>query len=436
MGRKLKNELGFNDREVAKAIRDAKGQPQAERRFTGITGLVLVTQPTGVGTFWVFYTTKAGQRRKYRIGEYGPTTLEKAKKEARRVVSSVDDGEDPAREAKSLRDAITFEQLAERFLTENPDLADTTKEVYRYTLQKNAYLYIGTTPAEAVTVDDVIAICKRIEATGARVQSERTKATIGGVYRWAVKERLVRESPTKGIGRRSPKVARVRAPTDQELAALWSAVTNPDMKLSRSMRLIIQLAVLTGQRRTEVAGARRTELHGLDTDNPMWIIPGDTNKRGKIIPGRTKNGREQHVPLSPQAAALFREALEASKGSEFVFPADMSKVRIGAAPRTEHIHGESVTRAMVRLREVAGIEDVSLHDMRRAISNWLKDQGVSREVRDLVLNHVDPSVTERHYSASARMERQVTQALRDWADHVWEVTGQAVPKSNVVPLRA
>jgi integrase len=91
---------------------------------------------------------------------------------------------------------------------------------------------------------------------------------------------------------------------------------------------------------------------------------------------------------------------------------------------------------MVRLREAAGIEDISLHDMRRAISNWLKDQGVSREVRDLVLNHVDPSVTERHYSASSRMERQVKQALRDWADRVWEITGQAEPKSNVVPIRA
>ena len=42
-----------------------------------------------------------------------------------------------------------------------------------------------------------------------------------------------------------------------------------------------------------------------------------------------------------------------------------------------------------RLREAAGVEDVSIHDMRRAISNWLKDQGVSREVRDLILNHKD-----------------------------------------------
>ena len=129
------------------------------------------------------------------------------------------------------------------------------------------------------------------------------------------------------------------------------------------------------------------------------------NRRGKIIEGRTKNGREQRVPLSRQAAELFRRAVALSDHKELVFPADLSKVKIGREPRTPHINGDSVTMAVRRLRNAAGIEDVSIHDMRRAIGNWLKDQGVSREVRDLVLNHMDPSVTERHYSATARMEK-------------------------------
>jgi hypothetical protein len=49
--------------------------------------------------------------------------------------------------------------------------------------------------------------------------------------------------------------------------------------------------------------------------------------------------------------------------------------------------------AMRRLLSVAGIDDISIHDMRRAASNWLKDQGVSLEVRDLILNHKNPSAT-------------------------------------------
>ncbi len=91
---------------------------------------------------------------------------------------------------------------------------------------------------------------------------------------------------------------------------------------------------------------------------------------------------------------------------------------------------------MERLREAVGIDDLSLHDMRRGCSNWLKDQGVSREVRDLILNHLDPSVTERHYSGTARMAKQVRAALQMWADHVWEITGQGAAENNVVKLRA
>lgn len=254
------------------------------------------------------------------------------------------------------------------------------------------------------------------------------------MYRWALRERLVKANPCKDIGRRSPKVARTRTPTDGELKALWHAADRADTKLSAALKLIIRLAIVTGQRRTEVAGARVSELQ-LDGDAPLWVIPGDVNKRGKIIEGRTKNGREQRVPLGHQAVELFREAVRECGDGEYVFPADTSKVKIGGTPRTPHINGDSVSMAMRRLREAVDVEDVSIHDMRRAISNWLKDQGVSREVRDLILNHKDPSVTEEHYSATARMERQVRQALQMWADHVWKITGQGAGEGNVVTLK-
>src|SRR5262249_37987537 len=200
---------------------------------------------------------------------------------------------------------------------------------YRQYLEKAVFPLIGGKPASDVTGDHIVEICKSIEATGANVQSQNTKTAIGGVFRWGVRERLVKANPCAGIGRRSALVARSRTPTDDELATLWAATEGDESTVTLPMRRILQLAILTGQRRMEVAGARVSELHGLDTDSPVWIIPGDVNKRGKIIEGRTKNGREQHVPLSTQAAELFHNAIELSKGSEFVFPADLSKVKVG-----------------------------------------------------------------------------------------------------------
>jgi integrase len=482
MGRRATNVLAFNDQAIRKAVKEAMGKPRGEWRVAGVDRLVLMTQPTGTGTFFVFYTGVGGKRQKLRLGEYHPErfTLREARARALDAMAAINRGVDPVAEADARANAMTFQALAQKFLNENPDLAATTRHVYRYCLQKDVYPMIGDMPASDVTADHVVKICKTIEASGARVQSERTKTTIGGVYRWGMRQRLVKANPCSGIGRRSPKVARARTPTDDELAVLWSAIEGQSGKLSLAMRLIIQLAIVTGQRRTEVAGARLSELHDLDTDNAVWVIPGDVNKRGKIIEGRTKNGREQRVPLSTQAAALFRKAIALSDSNEFVFPADLARVKIGKDPRAPHIHGESVTMAMRRLRErpildaennlkaakralkIAGkaidttavgqaseeleaskkrvkeakplVDDISIHDMRRAISNWLKDQGISREVRDLILNHKDPSVTEAHYSNSARMLTQVRNALQAWANHVSQITGQAAAQENVVAM--
>jgi integrase len=351
------------------------------------------------------------------------------------VLASINRGADPVAEADAKSRAVTFRELAEQFLADPHALSAATRQSYRQYLTKDTYPEIGDLPATDVTADHIVAICKRIEATGASAQSQNTKTAIGGVYRWGMRQRLVKANPCAGIGRRMPMVARARAPTDAELATLWAATEGAAVRMSQPMRLVLQLAVLTAQRRNEVAGARVSELHDLDGDAPMWVIPGDVNKRGKIIEGRTKNGREQRVPLSAQAADLFRKAIAVSGDGDFVFPADRSKAKLGRETKAAHIHGGSVSGAMRRLRIVADVDDISIHDMRRAISNWLKDQGVSREVRDLILNHKDSSVTEAHYSNSARMEKQVRAALEAWAGHVWQITGQAEPASNVVEMK-
>lgn len=444
MGRHSSKVLAFNDLTVRKAIKSSVGKPQQEWRVEGVRRLVLVTRPSGSAAFYINYPNARGVRRKLRLGEYDPKhfTLADARSQAQLRLAEIDQGADPVKDKKAAATAMTFRQLAEKCLKESTSIKASTKATYRYALEKDAFPAIGDVPAAEVSADQVIAICKAIEATGARVQSDRTKTAIGGVYRWGMRERLVKSNPTREIGRRAPIVARTRTPTDNELAILWDAVENGAGSLSRSVRLIIQLAMLTGQRRNEVAGARLSELHGLDGEAPAWIIPGDTNVRGKIAEGRTKNRREQRVPLSPQAAELFRRAVALTAENphadgDHIFPADMGKVKKGKkAPRALHINGESVSKAMRRMRETVGVSDVGIHDMRRAVSNWLKDQGISREVRDLVLNHLDPSVDGRHYSQEARMERQVREALEAWAGHLWRVTGQAKLVDNVVQLRA
>ena len=155
---------------------------------------------------------------------------------------------------------------------------------------------------------------------------------------------------------------------------------------------LIKIVMLTGQRRVEVSGARVDEL---DLVAGTWTIAGDVERAGKIkIESRVKNGREQTVYLSRQVAALFAEqSIEARKcGSVFLFPQQRSEGKSG------HIGDDSVTQAMNRLCERAGIVDLQLHDFRRAIGNHLGSIGMSKNVRDFVLNHMEDSVDAKHYT--------------------------------------
>lgn len=229
-----------------------------------------------------------------------------------------------------------------------------------------------------------------------------------------------------GMGFTHKNRARDRVATDDEIAALWEAIERPDFDATPSMRLVLKLAILTGQRNSEVAGAKKSELQiGASVANPKWTIPKARMKR---------KDRDQHVFLSTQAAALFREAVEIAGDDPHVFPAKDD--------RSDHLSQDSVSHAFARARELAEIENLTLHDMRKAITTWLGDRGERGDVLDRIQHHHSghatgnrSSVTDSHYNFSV-MAEPLRAAWQLWADHVWQVTGQSgSAKDKVIPLK-
>ena len=230
----------------------------------------------------------------------------------------------------------------------------------------------GDKIAAEVTADDVTEVLNTIEERGALVHADRAKAAIGSTFKWA-RQRWPGKyptNPTMGLGKRAPAGERRRILSHDEITLLWSALDGTEAPLSFRMRLIFKLALLTGKRRSEVGGARVQELK-LAGNAPTWTIPGDSKLRGKVVKGRSKNAEDQVVQLSRQAADLFRMAIEYSEGSDYAFPADASRGVADQELRAQHIHGESISMAMRRLRAHCGIEDVTTHDLRRTCATWL-----------------------------------------------------------------
>jgi integrase len=150
--------------------------------------------------------------------------------------------------------------------------------------------------------------------------------------------------------------------------------------LGITVERILRLALITGQRRSEITQALKTEFNLTGAD-PAWVIPG----------ARTKNGVMHRVPLTPMAVELFSAAVADSK-TPFVFP--------GRGTTDSAIDPHAVTRAMSRLMKDLGIPDATIHDMRRTVGTDLARLGVSKDIRARLLNHVDGarSVTDAVYN--------------------------------------
>ena len=423
MATKAEAVLPYNRQSVdaAKAV-DGK---ETEYQIGADRGLKLRVYPTGRATYLFRYTIEEGRHRHHRkmaLGRRDEMSLAEARKAADDLRHKIGTGVDPARQVAARNVALTFQELSEKRLAEDVRIGDATRTHYRQSLTKDVYPVFGNKIAGEVTADDVTEVLNAIEERGALVNADRAKAAIGSTFKWA-RQRWPGKyptNPTMGLGKRAPTGERRRILSNDEIAQLWSALENPAAPLSPPLRTIFKLALLTGKRRNEVGGARVQELH-LAGHAPVWIIPGDSKLRGKVVKGRSKNAEDQVVQLSRQAAYLFRVAIELNSGSGYVFPADASRGVANKKLRTEHIHGDSISMAMRRLRAHCRVEDVTTHDLRRTCATWLGNQGAHPVVIEIILGHVGEGVTRRHYN-HAQMADQVRTAMQQWADFVEQLT--------------
>jgi integrase len=186
--------------------------------------------------------------------------------------------------------------------------------------------------------------------------------------------------------------------SDAELRAVWLATANPLDPFATLVRLLI----LTGQRRGEVAGIRRTELR-LDGAEPLWTIPTSRTKNG------TREGAQPHaVPLAPHVVALLVAAPEFA-GCDYILSRD------GEVP----ISGFSKSKRTLDKAIGEVVREWRLHDLRRTAASGMQRLGVAVPVIERALNHT--SGTFRGIVGTYQVDllaRDVRAALTAWAAHI------------------
>jgi integrase len=229
-------------------------------------------------------------------------------------------------------------------------------------------------------------------------------SALSGMFGWLKGRRKIKANPFDALKRPKAADARERTLTDDEIRKFWTATGSLTPQFRDSLRLMLIL----GQRRSEVAGMRRSEL---SEDGTLWTIPGS----------RTKNKREHVVPLSP----LAREIIS---GVESISD-DLLFTTTGTTP----ISGWSKMKP--RLDKIMG--DPSpwrIHDLRRTAVTGMARAGADLHVIEKAVNHTSGSfggvagVYQRH-----KFAEEVKLALEAWANLVIAVVeGRA---DNVVPIQ-
>lgn len=400
---------------TARFVETVKGQDlRQEYRDTEARGLILRVMPSGLKS-WALLYSHHRRKRRLTLGEFPAIKLAKARELALDAIARIAQGQDPQgqklAERRGRLDALSFSKLADAWLEKHArvKLKPTAVVEYERLIDADLRLSIGEMAAGLITKQDVILkVRDKIAARGARVHADRVVGMVSRIYSWAIDEEYVDSNPAYKVRKAAagPSV-RDRVLTAEEIGLFWNGLDKAEM--SEPLRLIFRLALLTGQRRSEVAGMRKREINH---DARLWTLPGDRVEDGHTIHGRTKNRRDHIVPLTEPAMDVVLRAIALSGDSEFVFPSPVTDGRVG------HINGEAVSMAMRRNRETAfGVPDMRTHDLRRTLRTYLGEQGIPDEVADRVLNHARPGVGNQHYN-HAKMLPQVRAALELWAEHV------------------
>ena len=461
--------------------RDGKssGLVTTEYKISGEKGLSLVVQPSGTGTYFVRYQIGSGANRKQqriKIGDRDLVTLHDAKAKALELMSAVAKGADPVFEKASQYTNVSLADLLQHFDELDDKRAPRTKKDYVDALKLDILPTVGVLRADEVSKAQLAALLARVKKDSDWAADKACKGLMA-VYKFGRAKGIVNTNPAAELDFRYSGKPRTRVATDAELAALWTTIDSGG-NVGPAMRAVLKLAILTGQRIGNIVEARTSELR-LTPHNPIWRIAASDMK---------VNAREQVVPLSEQAAEIFAEAVRGARDG-WVFPVDMAKVEVGETPRFPHLARDSATTAMSRacervglrgaivtdrdgeplrqtltakskdgktrvvttrhgdeikriVREKTDVTPLTLHDMRTAVTTWLRETRHERgDVCDAILHHSKRGTTGKHYDMST-LEGPVRIALQAWADHVTTITGGGGSKvaegdaGNVVELAA
>ena len=141
---------------------------------------------------------------------------------------------------------------------------------------------------------------------------------------------------------------------------------------SSTLRDFIKLSLLTGVRKHNLLSMRWSDI---DIEQALWIIPD------------TKNGTSQTVTFGPFEIGILEERKLNRTDSIYVFPSN---------GKTGHL--VDIKKSWTTFRRKVGLEDVTIHDLRRSLGSGMANQNINIALVKQALHHKDLKTTLNVYA--------------------------------------
>lgn len=300
-------------------------------------------------------------------------------------------------------ESIPFNVAFEKFsVALTGTIAESTRKERVRDIRKVFLPVFGNKPVSLITRAEIDDILQNIKLRGHPSAANHALAHIRTFFGWCKNAKgWIKESPAHGIPRPARPNRRDRTLTADEIRFVWNAAEEEFYPLGH----IIQLALLTAQRRQEVAGMMWEEL---DFENGVWHLPAS----------RTKNGRPNDVPLSNFAIEILHKVIPVAlppipdaplRASPYVFP----------RPRNPEEPMKYFSKRKASIQARSNVKNWTIHDMRRTTATKIAEMGVDAKIRKKILNHVENSVSDIYERYNYFQER--CKVLHEWAETVRKI---------------
>lgn len=396
----------------------------AEAWDNELRGFHVRVSSTGRRVFRLFYR-HGGRQRVATIGEFSEAlTADQARTRAKELMAVLVGGRDPIAEEEAAaradeeerRRQVTVAELIERYLTDGPALNPNKRarswEHDAGMLRNHVKPLIGKLQAHAVRRTDVERMqADVIAGKTARVEKiedrPRAKRVIRGgeaagraatvalhtLYSWAIERELIERNPVARVKKPAPR-ARERFLTDEEtgrLLEMLSTMTERGQLLQVHADQI-RVLLLTGARMREITRLRWSEI---DFERALIRLPRERGKTGERV-----------IHLSPAALQILADR---PRDGGFVFPGPRAardeKTGEPSAP------ADDLERPWRRVRKVAKLDDVRIHDLRHSFASFAAARGASLLLIGKLLGHRQTATTARYAHLAADPVRDLAEQI-------------------------